>query len=62
MGYNIFWRLSIMRYKTAENFLSSVESRNPNEKEFHQAVREVVETLWPFLEKNPQGPNIKEIR
>ena len=53
MGYNIFRRLSVMRYKTAENFLSSVESKNPHQKEFHQAVREVVETLWPFLENNP---------
>ena len=42
-----------MRYKKTEDFLNVVELRNPHEKEFHQAVREVVETLWPFLEDNP---------
>ena len=41
-----------MKYKKSEDFLSVVKSKNPNEKEFHQAVTEVVETLWPFLEKN----------
>ena len=30
-----------------------VIARNPNEKEFHQAVHEVVESLWPYLEKHP---------
>ncbi len=42
-----------MNYNNAEDFLKNVELKNPNEKEFHQAVREVVETLWPFLEENP---------
>ena len=48
-----YWRAKIMKYKKSEDFLSVVKSKNPNEKEFHQAVTEVVETLWPFLEKNP---------
>lgn len=36
-----------------ESFLDAVERRNPGEPEFFQAVREVSEKLWPFLEKNP---------
>ena len=47
-----YWRVEIMKYKKSEDFLKAVKLRNPNEKEFHQAVTEVVETLWPFLEKN----------
>jgi len=42
-----------MAYKKVEDFLTSLEQKNPNEKEFHQAVKEVAVTLWPFLEKNP---------
>jgi glutamate dehydrogenase (NADP+) len=34
--------------------LALVHRRNPGEPEFHQAVREVVETLTPALERNPQ--------
>ena len=41
-----------MKYKKSQDFLNVVKSKNPNEKEFHQAVTEVTETLWPFLEKN----------
>ncbi|NEY29952.1 NADP-specific glutamate dehydrogenase [Escherichia coli] len=37
-----------------ENFLTSVQQRDPNQPEFLQAVREVMTTLWPFLEKNPR--------
>ena len=48
----VYWRVKIMKYKKSEDFLKAVKLRNPNEKEFHQAVTEVVETLWPFLEKN----------
>ena len=41
-----------MKYKKSQDFLNAVKLKNPNEKEFHQAVTEVAETLWPFLEKN----------
>ena len=37
-----------------ESFLTSVQQRDPNQPEFAQAVREVMTTLWPFLEQNPQ--------
>jgi len=35
------------------NFMANLIAKNPHEKEFHQAVREVVESLAPFLLKNP---------
>jgi len=34
-------------------FMEHVIAKNPGEKEFHQAVQEVVESLMPFLDKNP---------
>lgn len=37
-----------------ENFMKELISKNPGENEFHQAVREVVESVMPFLEKNPK--------
>ena len=33
--------------------MANVEKRNPGEPEFHQAVREVLESLEPVVEKNP---------
>ncbi|MDE0897296.1 MAG: glutamate dehydrogenase, partial [Planctomycetota bacterium] len=35
-------------------FLSQVESRNPGESEFHQAVHEVVTSLAPVLDQHPE--------
>jgi glutamate dehydrogenase (NADP+) len=32
-----------------EHFMKGLKKRNPYEKEFHQAVREVVETVMPFV-------------
>lgn len=37
-----------------EDFMAYVEAKNPGEKEFHQAVLGVVETLADFLIKNPR--------
>ena len=37
-----------------EDFLCNVQRRDPDQPEFLQAVREVLTSLWPFLEKNPQ--------
>ena len=34
--------------------MKGLEKRNPNEPEFHQAVKEVAETLFPYLDANPQ--------
>ena len=35
------------------DIMELIESRDPGEKEFHQAVREVLETVQPVLERNP---------
>jgi len=37
-----------------ERIIEDVIRRNPGEAEFHQAVREVAETLGPVLQKHPQ--------
>ncbi|MDO5086476.1 MAG: NADP-specific glutamate dehydrogenase [Comamonadaceae bacterium] len=37
-----------------EDFLRTVAQRDPHQPEFLQAVREVMASLWPFLEKNPK--------
>jgi len=42
-----------------ENFMANLIAKNPHEKEFHQAVREVVESLAPFLLKNPAYTKLK---
>ena len=36
-----------------EDFLSGVAKRDANQPEFLQAVREVMVSLWPFLQKHP---------
>ena len=43
-----------MKLKNLDEFLSAVKQRDPNQPEFHQAVTEVMDSLWPFIEKNPQ--------
>jgi glutamate dehydrogenase/leucine dehydrogenase len=40
--------------KNVEQFMEKVIEKNPAEKEFHQAVREVAESLMPFIQKNPK--------
>jgi glutamate dehydrogenase (NADP+) len=36
-----------------EDFLHAVAQRDPHQPEFLQAVREVMASLWPFIEANP---------
>jgi glutamate dehydrogenase/leucine dehydrogenase len=36
------------------DFMAKVIAKNPSEVEFHQAVHEVVESIIPFVEENPQ--------
>ena len=43
-----------MKYASVGQFLEQVALRNPNQPEFLQAVTEVMESLWPFIEKNPK--------
>ena len=39
-----------MSSKAVEQFVAEVVAKNPNEPEFHQAVREVVESVYPVVE------------
>ncbi|WP_198969501.1 NADP-specific glutamate dehydrogenase [Xylophilus sp. ASV27] len=39
---------------TVHEFLAQVEQRNPGQPEYVQAVTEVMESLWPFVEQHPQ--------
>jgi glutamate dehydrogenase/leucine dehydrogenase len=45
--------------KKIEEFIAKVIEKNPNEPEFHQAVREIVESVMPFIEKNPKYQKAK---
>jgi glutamate dehydrogenase (NADP+) len=40
--------------QSVDAFLSRLKQRDPDQPEFHQAVEEVLRSLWPFLEANPQ--------
>jgi glutamate dehydrogenase (NADP+) len=42
------------RRKSMSDILELIRARDPGEKEFHQAVKEVVETVKPVLDRNPQ--------
>jgi glutamate dehydrogenase/leucine dehydrogenase len=42
-----------------EQFMAKIIAKNPNEKEFHQAVQEVAESLIPFIEENPKYKHAK---
>jgi len=46
-------------YSSVDSFMESIMAKNVGEKEFHQAVREVVETLWGFLQENPHYMSAK---
>ena len=46
-------------YSSIEEFMAYVESKSYGEKEFHQAVEEVVESLWDFLQDNPDYMHAK---
>ncbi len=36
------------------DFMAKIIAKNPGESEFHQAVKEVTESLMPFIEENPK--------
>ncbi|TBU82642.1 NADP-specific glutamate dehydrogenase [Pseudomonas daroniae] len=38
---------------SVDRFLDRLKQRDPDQPEFHQAVEEVLRSLWPFLEANP---------
>lgn len=43
-----------MKYRSPEDFLNCVATRNPDQPEFLQAVGEVIESLWPYVQKHPK--------
>ncbi len=43
-----------MSSSAVETFMQEVIAKNPGEKEFHQAVREVVESVIPVLDRHPE--------
>jgi len=45
--------------KKIEEFMAKVIEKDPGEVEFHQAVREVVESVTPFIERNPKYQQAK---
>ena len=44
---------------TIDAFMEQVIAKNPSEPEFHQAVREVVESIYPVIETNPKYQHAK---
>ncbi len=42
-----------------EEFMQKIIKKNPGEPEFHQAVREVADSLMPFIEENPKYQEAK---
>jgi glutamate dehydrogenase (NADP+) len=49
-------------YKSPKDFMAYVTEKNPNQPEFHQAVEEVITSVWSTIENNPkyQSANILE--
>ena len=45
--------------KMVETFMSQLIAKNPDQPEFHQAVREVVEAVGPVVERNPAYRQMK---
>jgi glutamate dehydrogenase (NADP+) len=44
-----------------QEFMDFVKAKNPAQPEFHQAVEEVVESIWPVLDKRPEYRKAKII-
>ncbi|MFO7923125.1 MAG: NADP-specific glutamate dehydrogenase [Bacteroidales bacterium] len=42
-----------------EKFMANIIAKNPGEPEFHQAVKEVAESLIPYIEENPKYKHAK---
>ena len=43
--------------ESVDHFLARLKKSDPDQPEFHQAVEEVLRSLWPFLEANPHYLN-----
>ncbi len=53
---NLLRKVYIMSFKNQylNELMARVEKRNPNEPEFHQTVKEVLESIEPVLEQSPE--------
>ena len=45
--------------KSIDVFMEDIIAKNPGQKEFHQAVQEVAESIMPFINKNPKYKKAK---
>src|SRR5690625_5593869 len=43
-----------MNLPSLDQFLAQVERRDPHEPEYLQAVNEIIQSIWPFIESRPQ--------
>ncbi len=43
-----------LKHRSPDEFLADVARRDPHQPEFLQAVKEVIHSLWPFLQGNPR--------
>ena len=43
-----------MKYTRLDDFLDYVKARDPHQPDFHQAVQEVMASLWGFISANPR--------
>ena len=41
-------------YKTSNEFIEKLVTKTPGEIEFHQAVKEVVHSIWDHVQENPE--------
>tara|TARA_Y100000590_G_scaffold470044_1_gene661574 strand:+ start:5215 stop:6552 length:1338 start_codon:yes stop_codon:yes gene_type:complete len=46
-------------YKSVDAFMQTVIDKNPGQNEFHQAVEEVIESIWDYLISNPHYQHTK---
>ena len=51
--------MEIQAKQYVENFMAQIVAKNPNEPEFHQAVREVAESLAPYIVADPALQKLK---
>ena len=42
-----------------KEFIENLERKTPGEKEFHQAVEEVIESVWDYYQKHPRYQKAK---
>ena len=42
-----------MRHKSFQEFCAYIAKNNPQQPEYHQAVNEVMESIWPFVVEHP---------